>query len=390
MDTGKKTKILYISEVPIELSYAGATLLYRLFETYPPDKLFVIQGMQINPKARLKNVKYICLENKYINRIINSRLSLLGKILSLLLNRILLFLLRRKIALFAPDVVITVSHREMWILAKEVSERIRKPLYIIAHDEWGICENYGMLQSYFESQFQTSLTYAKEIFCICPNMQEFYAQKFSVKSKILYPSVGVNDKQYDIVNQNKNNENKVKFCYAGSLDTSDFLKMLNEFAKLLAKYNGELYIYSNIKEQALSSYSHLKKNHVHLYGMLPPDKLMKQMNDCIDVAIVLNSFENSQAFMYNLSSKTVDYLSAGLPILFWGAPSSGLISWVASLNYQAIVLSMNLKELEDVTTSFFSLEARIKYAEELKELSLNHFSHSRNYNTLLSSMHESN
>jgi hypothetical protein len=52
-------KILYMSDVPVELSSAGATLLYRLLQHYPKEKLLIIQGVGIDEnQPRIAGVQY--------------------------------------------------------------------------------------------------------------------------------------------------------------------------------------------------------------------------------------------------------------------------------------------------------------------------------------------
>ena len=37
-------RLLYIGDVPVEASYHGSALLYRLLQTYPPDRLRIIEA----------------------------------------------------------------------------------------------------------------------------------------------------------------------------------------------------------------------------------------------------------------------------------------------------------------------------------------------------------
>ena len=45
-------RLLYLGDVPVESSYHGSALLYRLLETYPPDRLMVIETGSIPSEAR--------------------------------------------------------------------------------------------------------------------------------------------------------------------------------------------------------------------------------------------------------------------------------------------------------------------------------------------------
>ena len=52
--------LLYIGDVPVESSYHGSALLYRLLQTYPPDCLRIIEaGLTTSlPDRRLPGVTY--------------------------------------------------------------------------------------------------------------------------------------------------------------------------------------------------------------------------------------------------------------------------------------------------------------------------------------------
>jgi hypothetical protein len=38
-------RLSYLGEVPVECSYHGSALLWRLFESYPPEDLLIVEGI---------------------------------------------------------------------------------------------------------------------------------------------------------------------------------------------------------------------------------------------------------------------------------------------------------------------------------------------------------
>ena len=54
-------RLLYIADVPVEASYHGSALVYRLLQTYPAKRLTVIEaGTQLSlPARRLEGVTYV-------------------------------------------------------------------------------------------------------------------------------------------------------------------------------------------------------------------------------------------------------------------------------------------------------------------------------------------
>src|SRR2546423_1601010 len=75
-------RLLYVGDVPISSTIGGAALLYRLLESYPPERLLVVEGNlwsrrpewgHRDPQKRLRNVTYKNL-NVGVHRILCSRL----------------------------------------------------------------------------------------------------------------------------------------------------------------------------------------------------------------------------------------------------------------------------------------------------------------------------
>ena len=52
-------RLAYIGDVPVESSYHGSALLYRLLQRYPPDRLSVIENRNSSrADRRLPGVRY--------------------------------------------------------------------------------------------------------------------------------------------------------------------------------------------------------------------------------------------------------------------------------------------------------------------------------------------
>ena len=377
MSVKKLPKILYISDVPVELSSAGATLIYRLLEYYPKDKLQIVQGVSvIKNQPRIPGVSYH-ISKSPIERLRYTRFAKYSKGLFLTSGLIELGKLKKIINDYKPDVILTVGFRLMWINAFRLSKQFKIPLYVILHDDWLTTENYGKWQNYLVGLFGKMYKHAAERFCISPAMEKYYHSLYGMNGKILYPSRGKNDPVFPVISK----KNKgLKFCYAGSLFTGDFPSMLNEISSAIAEQGGELHIFSHLDKEELSQYEYLTKSHVFFYGLLHPLELMRIMNESMDVAILLNSFLHEEPFRYNFSSKLVDYSSAGLPVLFWGPLSSGTISWALSLEYKAVVSEQNLTQVTELIREFKNDELRIYCAKQIQKWGISQFSYESNYN----------
>lgn len=381
-------KILYISDVPVELSSAGATLLYRLLEHYPKDKLLIIQGVGVSEsQQRIPGVEYHVFKPK-IDRLRYTRFSKHVQSLFLATHLLGSGKINRIAESFKPDIILTVSIRLMWVMAYNLSRKLGKPLYLVLHDDWLITENRGKWKRFLATMFRKTYIHAAERFCISPTMEEYYAGMYGVHGKVIYPSRGKDDLVYPL-QVNRSQDSKVlKFCYAGSLFTGDFAPMLDQVSFHIGKQHGELHVFSYWNKELLSKYPNLNAEHVTFHPFMHATSLMKKMNEEMDVAVLLNSFEHEESFKYNFSSKLVDYISAGLPVLYWGPATSGSIAWALSNGYDAIVTSNNSIEIASLVESFSDSYKRSAWAVKIRELGLKEFSYEQNHETFINAIIE--
>ena len=376
-------RILYLSDVPVELSSAGATLLYRLLEHYQKDKLVIIQGVSVNEKQnRIAGVQYHVLKSK-LERLKYTRFAKYTRGLFLATGFLNSGKTKKILQSFQPDIILTVSIGLMWLNAFRLSKQFNIPLYLILHDDWLITERYGKWQKYLEYIFGEMYHHASERFCISPNMENYYFSLYGVHGKVIYPLRGKEDHIFPINIERKRSQRGLKFCYAGSLFTGDFAVMLDMIAYNIGKQGGELHIFSYWNKEILSQYTNLKEKFVIFHPFMHSAELMRTMNEEMDVAILLNSYIFEEPFRYNFSSKLVDYISAGLPVMFWGPATSGSISWALSLKYDAIVTRQDSKLIANLMKEFYNDEKRLNWARMIRELGMKEFSYEQNAGTFI-------
>lgn len=374
-------KILYFSDVPVELSFAGPTLIYRLFQHYPKDKILVVQGMEINSDQRLAGVTYKIFNSKLLERLRNTRLS---KSINLLLLAYQFRTSRRLSVLiseYKPDVIVTVSFRLMWLKAFRISKQLNIPLHVILHDDWLTTENYGKWHPYLSRLFGKMYRHAAGRFCVSSNMEAYYQRLYGIGGQLLYPFRAKEDVVFPVIQTKK--AAVLKYCYAGSLYTGDFPIMLNTISCALEMQGSELHIFSQVSKDDLGKFEHLVKPHVIFHGMLHPEALMKEINREMDVAILLNSFLYEKQFRYNFSSKLVDYTSAGLAVLFWGPKSSGSIAWALSTGYSGVVMENDIKAVTELLEEYKDENKRISWAKQMTASGASQFSYLNNYNIFI-------
>lgn len=386
MPNKKLPKILYIGDVPVELSSAGATLLYRLLQHYPTDKLLIIQGTGVDKdQPRIPGVPYHVSKSR-LERLRYTRFAKYSKGL-FLANQLLISGKTKKIIQdFKPDLILTVSIRLMWLNALRLSEQFNLPLYVILHDDWLTTEDHGKWQQYLSGMFEKMYRHATGRFCISPNMEKYYYSLYGVHGEVLYPSRGKDDHLFPVVLEKKGHRKSLKFCYAGSLYTGDFAPMLDLISYHIGKQKDELHIFSYWDKEMLEQFPNLSQKHVTFHPFMHSAELMRKMNEEMDVAVLLNSFLYEEPFRYNFTSKLVDYISAGLPVFFWGPASSGSISWAASKGYDAIITEQDSKLVGNMIKEFKDDDKRLRCAKHIRELGEKEFSYEQNYQTFYHSI----
>ena len=376
-------KILYLGDVPVELSSAGATLLYRLLQYYPKEKLLIIQGIGVDEdQPRIPGVQYYVWRSK-LERLRYTRLAKYTKGLFLANQLMVTGKAKKIIQSFQPDIILTVSIRLMWLNAFRFSEQFNIPLYVILHDDWLSSEDHGKWQNYLADMFGKMYRHASGRFCISPAMEKYYFSLYGVHGDVIYPSRGKDDHLFPMISEKKQAGRGLKFCYAGSLYTGDFAPMLDLISYHIGKQKGELHIFSYWDKETLAQYANLSEKHVTFHPFMHSAELMRKMNEEMDVAILLNSYIHEEPFRYNFSSKLVDYISAGLPVMFWGPASSGSIAWALSLGYDAIVLEQDSKLVGALVKEFNNDDKRLDWAKQIRELGDGEFSYEKNYTIFL-------
>lgn len=379
-------KILYISDVPVELSSAGATLLYRLLEHYPKDKLVIMQGVGVSKdQPRISGVEYHVVQSP-LERLRYTRFAKYLKGLFLATEVIGSSKTKRMIRSYKPDLILTVSIRLMWVHAYRLSKHFHIPLYLVLHDDWLTSENHGKWQHYLVGMFEKMYKHASERFCISPTMENYYHKLYGVRGKVIFPSRGKGDQVLSLVTERDTTNVALKYCYAGSLFTGDFAPMLDLISKYIGEQQGELHVFSYWNKELLSKYPNLNADHVTFHPFMHATELMKKMNKEMDVAILLNSFLYELPFRYNFSSKLVDYVSAGLPVFFWGPATSGSILWALELGYDAVVTTQDHTQVAQILESFKQNEKRAAWAKKIREIGIREFSYEQNHETFINAI----
>lgn len=322
-------RLLYLGDVPVEASYHGSALVYRLLQNYPPDRLRVIEANLAPSRAdrRLPNVRYQTLDIGY-SRVLNSRLhnwySSRLAWRSAGRTRQLPGLLEG----FEPEAVMTVVHGYSWVTAARLSAERGTPLHVICHDDWPSVAT-SSLKGRADRELGDAYRQAASRFCTTPFMVTEYRRRYGVDGTVLYPSRGSDAPSFQGPPDRLRRAGQPPvFAFAGTINSPGYAQLLRQLADCLDAHQGELLVFGPIAQEQASSLG-LDHPRIRIRGLLPSGELMVRLRNEADALFVPMSFaaEDRINMQMGFPSKLTDYTALGLPLLICGPPYSSVVQW---------------------------------------------------------------
>jgi glycosyltransferase involved in cell wall biosynthesis len=321
-------RLLYVGDVPVEASYHGSALLYRLLERYPADRLLIVEGNLFRPGTtrRLPHVRHAVVSVGH-QRLLNTRLH--GWYSRFLLSRsaALARRIERTLEGFCPEAVLTVAHGYLWRAAARFAERHRLPLHLIVHDDWPrlVAEP---AREHVEREFDHVYRQAASRLCVSPFMAEEFERRHGVKGTLLLPSRAHGAAAASGGAARTPARGGLAFAFAGTINSPGFALLLRRLADGLRAHQGRLLIYGPLtREQAQAS--GLAADNIVLEGLLPSAELVERLRRDADVLFVPMSFAPADRWNMRMSfpSKLTDYTAVGLPLLICGPADCSAVRW---------------------------------------------------------------
>lgn len=320
-------RLLYMGDVPVEASYHGSMLLYRLLQTYPSDRLTIMEcGIEESKQARrLPAVSYYAALLP-MPRLQKTRFADWYTAFCMRTAALRAFCLGGLVRAREPDIIITVTHGYSWITAAEIARRLNVPLQIICHDEWA---RAGVMQGWKDRIFGKYYRAATSRYCVSPFMAREYTQRYGVDGIVLYPSRSANSVRYAEPPQRLRTRTENFTCvFAGTINARGVVSALRRLAHSLEPFAGRLVIYGPLTAD-LAKTNGLDIANIELGGLLPPERLFDVLRERADALFVPMSFElvdrNNTEFSF--PSKLADYSAIGLPLLIYGPPYCSAAKW---------------------------------------------------------------
>jgi hypothetical protein len=361
-------KLAVVGDCAVRQTVAGSVQLYRLFSSYPKNKLLVVEGnpRDLDKEHRLPSTQYLEFVHDlwHPGRLHRIYMRMKWATLNLLARR-LATLLRP----FGPDAILSTTDGLLWIVANKSAEILGVPHHLICHDDWTALNSLPPpLDAAQDDIFGAIYARAASRLCVSQSMANEYERLYGCQGDVLLPTRGLGDFEPRVRLRTRTSDMPFVAAFSGSL-TLDYPQTLSKLAQALALMNGRLDVYTKNDVGLIGPHAN-----VRAAGFPPIEQLPTLLADSADVLFVAQPF--SELFRRNaviaFPSKLADYTAIGLPIMMCGPEYSSGVKWARQNPHACEVvtsadigtLAQTLRQLDDDAAGRQSLAANALDAGE--------------------------
>jgi hypothetical protein len=356
--SGQLPRLLYVGDVPVESSYHGSALLYRLLQDYPPDRLLIIETENLRslPGRRLQDVNY--LEVPAGNtRWLKTRFSRLAASALTFRASARVQRLRGALAGFRPQAVLTVAHGYSWLTAARFASEAQIPLHLIVHDDYPtMTPVLSGLQQWQERKFSRVYRQSATRFCVSPFMEEEYRNRYGVAGNVLYPSrARTGSAHIHTPATYARKTNQLVGAYAGNIISREFASPIAILAEQLARKGGKLLLFAPHSADSLPALG-LSGRNIVPQGLIDSDQLIRRLREEADFVFVPMALDSiTVQARLSFPSKLTDYTATGLPIVICGPEYCSAVRWAREHSPVAEIITS--RDPEDFDMALRRLES---------------------------------
>ena len=322
-------RLLYIGDVPVEASSAGALQLHRLLQGYPADRLRIIETRDpvSRPELRLPGVTYAALpitRRRGLRPALRDAQTLWLSLTAPSHTSALLKLIPD----YRPEAIVTITNGIGWRLAAAVAERLELPLHLIAHDDWPkLSRPDRFYAGWLHSSFAAAYKRAASRLCISPFMLEEFTLRYGVSGTVVSPCrSGAMTQTGHQTARAITSSGQMVVGYCGGSGEHEMPGLRALAAALGANARAVIYgPFSENKQRDL----HAISPSMEFRGFVAHQEMMSGLRDAADVLFVPMAFDAAARANMRVSfpSKLVDYTALGLPMLIHAPADSSAMRW---------------------------------------------------------------
>jgi hypothetical protein len=322
-------RLLYVGDVPVTNTFAGAALLYRLLAFYPADKLVIICAVTPGMKT-LPGVRYYHWGARF-PRLLQTRFSSLYCLWHLWRHKQMPSLITKVADTFQPEAVLSVSHVNAWLSAWRLSVDRSISFHLIVHDDYAFTQRLPKIaRPWAERRFAEAYRGASSRFCISRAMAEVYRQRYDAPAEVMYPARDFATSSYDqIACRTTRATMSLTFAYAGSIHGDSTFSQIISFARIAGEL-GHLLLVFTPQYIDLAARANAASVLLDARPPLPSEELSDRLRKEADCLVVVQSHHNAERLEIStlFPTKFADYCSTGLPIIVWAPVYSALVKFL--------------------------------------------------------------
>ena len=381
-------RLLYLADVPVESYIHGSTLIYRLFESYPAEKLLIVEGLyESQADRRLPNVQYRVIKSS-LSRLLKNRFSHYLWPLSLARVHLSSRSISRIVRSYRPQAVITVVVGQAWEVAASYATRADLPLHLIVHDDWPNNPTCTSLQRrWADSALRRWYPMAASRLCISPYMAEEFSRRYGAKGDVLYPSRAANTLEFDLPPPSLSDSCKpftVAFC--GSIYL-DYARALQRMAIALQEIGGRLLVFGPKSFAGVDAF--LQEPNLELQGALSSPEMIRRSREEAHAIFVPMAYGERDRHNMEISfpSKLADCTATGLPLIIDGPDYCSAVRWAReNPGVSEIVTDGSVDGLRAALQQLQDPAVRLRLAREAIRRGKEYFGHDRAISTVMNKL----
>jgi glycosyltransferase involved in cell wall biosynthesis len=363
--------LVYLGDVPVESSYHGSALLFRLLQGWPPEGLRVIEANLLRslPERRLPGVQY---EELHVGnwRLLHTRFAhWYGVWLMRTAGRV--GQVARLLDDFRPEAVLTVTHGFSWLTAARFAAQHELPLHLICHDDLPRGPSFpDRFRPWLEREFGRVYRQAVSRLCVSPFMRDAYRERYRAEGTVLYPSRSADCPRFDAPPERiDRNDHPFTVAFGGTINSPGYVNALVSVATTLAPLGGRLLIFGPLTQETARQVG-LALPNIFLAGLVKSNELMRRLREEADALFVPMSFAAADRPNMEISfpSKLTDYTAVGLPLLIFGPPYCSAVRWAQENQGVAEVVTQDSPDL--LATALRHIAQSLSYRIELGRCAL--------------------
>ena len=379
----KLPRLLYISDVPVESSYHGSALLYRLLQDYPPEKLLILERWPnlSSPHRRLPGVTYKKIPSGMM-RLLPTRLHYLYAPIFLILSWLDAWVLGWITRAHKSEGVLTVHHGYSWLSAARLARQQGISLHMILHDDTsGVKSSFSWFQAMYRQRSKEAYQQAVSRQCVSPFMVEEYQRRFGAVGTVLFPGRAKDSPTFSgVIDRLKLPHANLTVSFGGNIFSKGYADAVREMSEALALVGGRLLVFGPCRAEDANQWGLNRKN-VEFRGLVSSVEMIHAFRAEADFIFIPMSFSAVDRANMEISfpSKLTDSTIPGVPILIYGPPYCSAVRWARENPEAAVVVDrQGVSFLRDALQSLRTEpEMRVILAEGVTRAGTKYFDYSK-------------